>query len=237
MSFVLSRGKQVIAVILSVLLSTLVVALIANGVTYIDTDSVGVATSAPGGALGVKGAAFVEDFLSLSNLQATSSVGIGTNTPAVALGVDGQAFISGLLIANSIEATSTATNIFEGDLDVREQATSSFTGGLNIATSTVIIDQVTGRMAIGTSTFSDADVAGTQAVDPALTIEGAGSADTATGTLYLAGGGGNGGQLILKSSNGLNCISIMANSAANAPDASGLGANDLLTFKVVECPR
>src|SRR3989344_7471208 len=96
MSFAL-KGKAILPVILSVLLTTLVVAFVAQGITYVDADSVGVATSSPGGALGIKGAAFIEDFLSLTSLFATSSVGIATNTPGAELGVSGAGLFEGFV--------------------------------------------------------------------------------------------------------------------------------------------
>src|SRR3989344_7902514 len=110
------QKRQFLAFAVSVVLSVLLFALVAQGVTYVDTDSVGVATATPGGALGVKGAAFIEDFLSVSTLYATSSLGVGTNTPAAALGVDGAAIFGGFVSADYYTATSTGTSWLLGNL-------------------------------------------------------------------------------------------------------------------------
>lgn len=242
MSFVLFRGRQVLAVVLSVVLTTLVVALVVQGTTYVDTDSVGIATDTPGGALGVKGDAFIEGFLVTDYIRATStgfSSGFGTTSPGAEFAVASNALFSGLVSVGSLKATSTENSIFNGAIDVREAATSSFVGGATIATTT-IIDNVTGRVGIGTTTLPDAEiVAGTFAVDPALTVSGAGGAINATGTVYITGGGANGGQIILKGSNGLGsrCVSLIVNTGATDVGGSGAGVAELLIAKVVACPE
>ena len=236
--------------------------------TVLATSSVGVGTNTPGMALGVNGAALIEDFVSVSTLLATSSAGVGTNTPAGALGVDGAAFVNGFIFADQITASSTNPSgvgtdtpgtvwAVGGDSNMEQlavedhiktsfliststTATSTLSRfGSELASTTIVIDGASGRMAIGTSVVADADVAGTMAVDPALTISGAGSAQNATGTLYIAGEGGNGGQIIIQNSSGLGsrCVSLIVNTGASDVGASGAGVAELLVAKVVACPR
>ena len=238
MNFSLLRGKQFVAVALAVLLSTLVVALVAQGTTYVDTDSVGVATSSPGDALGVKGGAVIEGYVSAGYYTSTSTAsswvfgnfGIGTTTPGVKLAVK-DVIDTGFLTAED----SVKTSYFVATSTTATSTLSRY--GSSLASTTITIDGQSGRMAIGSTSVPTAAVANTQAVDPALTIQGQGAAASATGTLYVSGGGANGGQIILRSSSGTRCVSIMANTGANGLDASALGANDLLTFKVVACPK
>ena len=230
--------------------------------------NIGLGSTTPAGALGVQGAAFIDDFLSVSTLLATSSAGVGTNTPAGALGVDGAAFVNGFIFADQITASSTNPSgvgtdtpgtvwAVGGNSDMEQlavedhiktsfliststTATSTLSRfGSELASTTIVIDGASGRMAIGTSVVADADVAGTMAVDPALTISGAGSAQNATGTLYIAGEGGNGGQIIIQNSSGLGsrCVSLIVNTGASDVGASGAGVAELLVAKVVACPR
>lgn len=206
MGFVVSHKRQVFTFAVSVVLSVLLVASISFGTTYVDTDSVGIATDTPGAALAVKGAAVIEGFINFDYLH----------------------------------STSTNNSTFGGALDVEENATSTFVGGMNFGTSSLIIDNNSGRAAIGTTSVTDSDhVATTLSVDPALTISGLGSANNATGTLYIAGEGANGGQIILKGSNGLGsrCVSIAAATGALDVGASGSSADTQLIIKVVSCPR
>lgn len=192
------NGKQkFLASFIAVFLSVFAVAVIAYGSSTMDTASVGVGTSTPGAALGVKGGAVISDFVYSSSLTATT--------------------------------TLTLTSV---------TATSSTRFGFTIASSSFNVSGVSGAVTIGTSTGpADADVANTHAVDPALTVSGVGSALNATGTVYIAGGGSNGGQIILKSSDGTHCVSILANALGIALDASGSSAATLLTTKVVACPK
>lgn len=198
--------------------------------------NVGLASTTPGGALGVTGAAVVEGFVSADYFTSTSTnsswvfgnVGIGTSTPGAALGVNGVALVedhvrTSFLFATSTTATSTLSRF-----------------GSELASTTIVIDGASGRMAIGTSVVADSDVvATTLSNDPALTISGQGSANNATGTLYIAGEGGNGGQIILQSSNGLSsrCVSLVVNTGAIDVGGSGSDANTLIIAKVVSCPR
>ncbi len=208
------------------LVSVFAVAVIAYGASTVDTASVGAGTSTPGAALGVKGDSIVEGNMLASSFTATSTgfyVGIGTNTPGAALGVKGGVIVDSFVYMSSFTATSTT-------------ATSTTKFGMTIS-STTIVDGYSGRWALGTTTIPDADVANTQAVDPSFTIAPLGSADTATGILYIAGEGESGGQIIIRSSDGEHCISIMANGLGVALDASATSAATLLTTKVVACPR
>jgi hypothetical protein len=154
----------------------------------------------------------------------STGVGSGTSTPGAAIGAKGGAIIEDFVYMSYFTATSTT-------------ATSTVRFGLNVATSSFNVNGNSGAVTIGTTTVPDADVAGTMALDPSFTVSGVGSAYNATGTVYVAGGGTKGGQIIIKSSNGANCISIMANSVANDPGAVAMSATTLLDVDVVECPR
>lgn len=63
----------------------------------------------------------------------TGSVGIATSTPGAELGVTGAGLVEGMLTVSHLKATSTTDSIFEGALQVRESATSTFTGGVSTA--------------------------------------------------------------------------------------------------------
>ena len=212
----------------SVLLSVFTVAVVAYGASVMDTASVGSGTSTPGAALSAKGEAIIEGFASVGYIFSTStwhSSGFGTASPGTEFDVAGSALFDGVITASNYVATSTT-------------ATSTIKTSLDVATSSLQVSSYSGQVVVGaTTTLPNADVANTQAVDPALTVTGVGAAASATGTLYVAGGAGNGGQIILKSSEGTHCISIIATGGANALDASGLSAATLLTTKVVACPR
>ncbi len=205
----------------------------AYGASTMDTASVGAGTSTPGTALSAKGDALVEGFVSGAYFTSTSSVtswlmgqvGIGTNTPGAQLAVDGIGLFNGMVIADSLVATSTS-------------ATSTLKWSLDVASSSLQVSGISGQVVIGaTTTIPNSDVGAVQqSVDPALTITGTGSAAGATGTLYVAGGGASGGQIILKSSDGIHCLSLIATLGATALDASAstpLG----LTQKTIPCPR
>lgn len=224
MSFVLSRGKQIIAVVLSIILSTLVVALIVQGVTYVDTDSVGIATATPGAAFGVKGEAIVEGFVSAGYYTSTSTsnswllanLGLGTTTPGTRLGVLDAADIAGILTVedhfktSSLIATSTT-------------ATSTIAFGLTVDTTSLVVDAGGNGVGVGTSTLPASNN-----ITASLAV-GGGSAST---TVYVSGGAGVGSELILKSTDGSGCIAIMATRGAAALDAAVT-----LSAKVVACPE
>ena len=116
-SFILSHKRQIMAVFISVALSVLFVSIAAFGATYVDTDSVGIATSAPGGALGVKGVAIVDGFVSANYFTSTSTnsswifgnLGLGTTTPGAFLGVKGAVLVDGFLLADYFTATSSGS--------------------------------------------------------------------------------------------------------------------------------
>lgn len=154
----------------------------------------------------------------------SGGLGSGTSTPGAAIGAKGGAVIEDFVYMSYFTATSTT-------------ATSTVRFGLDVATSSFKVSGNSGQVTIGTTTVPDADVANTMAVDPALTVSGVGSAYNATGTLYVAGGGATGGQIIIKSSDGTHCVSLIATAGANALDASALSAATLLTAKVVACPK
>jgi len=214
----------------SILLSVFTIAIVAYGATItISSTGIGSGTSTPGAALGVQGGAIVDDFIWTGALTATSTSrasGFGTTSPGAEFAVAGGALFDGRVTASSYAATSTS-------------ATSTLKWSLDVATSSLQIDGVTGRIVIGaTTTLPDSDVQGRAFnPDPALTITGTGNAASATGTLYVAGGGANGGEVIIKSSDGNNCVSIMAQTGTVDPDTASKVVGDLLTFRVVACPR
>lgn len=143
---ILSNKRQAFTFVVSVVLSILLVASVSFGTTYIDTDSVGIATATPGAALGVKGQGIFEGFVSADYYTSTSTadswllgdLGLGTTTPGTRLGVLDNADIAGILTVedhlktSSLIATSTT-------------ATSTFSGGATVADST-------GAFGVGTAT-------------------------------------------------------------------------------------
>ncbi len=225
--------RDLFAVFASVFLCVFMVGVITYGATMtISSSGIGSGTSTPGAAVAAQGAAIFEGFVSANYFTSTSSLnswlmgnlGLGTTTPGAKLSVRGGALVDDFVMMSYFTATSTT-------------ATSTIQFGLEIATTSLFVDGNSGAVTIGTSTVPNADVAGTMSVDPSFTVSGVGSAYQATGTVYVAGGGTTGGQIILKSSNGLNCVSIMAGTGANAVGAEAMIATSLLDVDVVECPR
>ncbi|MEK9174762.1 MAG: hypothetical protein AAB725_02215 [Patescibacteria group bacterium] len=196
----------------------------------------GFGTTSPGADFSVVGGAIIDGGLAVSYIKSTSTVdssfggslGVGTTTPGAQFAVDGLGLFNGMVVADSLVATSTS-------------ATSTLKWSLDVATSSMLVDGNSGRMAIGATTTADGDVM-RRALnpDPALTISGTGNAESATGTLYLMGEGGTGGELVIKSSDGNNCVSLMATTGALDPvtDTGGTQTVALLvSAKVVPCPR
>lgn len=226
--------RDLFAVFASVFLSVFMVGVITYGATItISSGGVGSGTSTPGGAIGAKGVGIFEGLVHADYFTSTSTntswilggnFGIGTTTPGAKVGVRGGVLVDDFVYMSSFTATSTT-------------ATSTVRFGLQVATTSLFVDGYSGAVTIGTSTVPNADVANTTAVDPAFTVSGVGSAYNATGTVYIAGGGANGGQLIIKSSDGTHCVSILAVPTGVALDASAQSAATLLTTKVVACPR
>ena len=157
-------------------------------------------------------------------------LGIGTTTPGSDLNDDGGLAVAGgglfgdYVRASYFNATSTT-------------ATSTIRYGLQVATTSLFVDGNSGAVTIGTTTVPDADVENTMAIGPSFTVSGVGEAYEATGTVYITGGGANGGQIILKSSDGFECVSLTANSGDVVPGASATTLAGLITAKVVACPR
>ncbi len=215
----------------AILLSVFMVTVVAYGASMMDTATVGAGTSTPGMAVSAKGGGLFEGPVGADFFYSTSTdtswllggnFGLGTTTPGAKLAVHGGALVEDFVNASYFNATSTT-------------ATSTTRFGMLLAT-TSIIDGYSGRMALGTTTISSAANIAVAAVDPALTISGIGSAASATGTLYMAGGGASGGQIILKSSDGIRCLSLTATNGAtllDATPATPLG----LTIKTISCPR
>ncbi len=230
----LFNRRDLFAVFASVFMSVFMVVVIAYGATMtISSGGVGSGTSTPGGAVGAKGAGIFEGLVHADYFTSTSSntswilggnFGVGTTTPGAKVAVRGSVLVDDFVYMSSFTATSTT-------------ATSTVQFGLEIATTSLFVDGNSGAVTIGTSTVPNADVAGTLAVDPSFTVSGVGSAYQATGTVYVAGGGTKGGQIILKSSDGEKCISIMGATRTNDAGAEAMTAITLLDVDVVECPR
>ncbi|GEM_PF-3066389 len=116
MTYILSHKKQLVSIALSVVLSFLFISMIASAVTYINTASVGIGTSTPGAALGVKGGALVDGFLRADYIWATSTtassiggnLGLASTTPGAMLAVKGLALVDGGVWADYVVATSTS---------------------------------------------------------------------------------------------------------------------------------
>lgn len=209
--------------VFSVLVSVFAVAVIAYGASTMDTASVGAGTSTPGAAIAAKGAGLFDGFVRAGYFIASSTSdasGFGTTSPGAEFAVAGGALFDGRVTASSYVATSTT-------------ATSTMKWSFDIASSSLQVDGVTGRVAIGTSTFPLAGVAGTMAVEPSLTIGAVGGSDGATSTLFIAGEGQKGGQIIITSSDGTRCGSIVFDSEGVAEGLTG-GA---LIVEVVDCPK
>ncbi|TSC82968.1 MAG: hypothetical protein G01um101419_370 [Parcubacteria group bacterium Gr01-1014_19] len=254
-SFSLS-GRQLLSVLLSVVISVMAISFMADAVSYIDADSIGVATATPGVALGVKGAAHVDGFLVVDYIRATSTTAssFGSTSPGgyvLAVGgfgsvkgnwnVEGTSTISSVVATSTLSVGSSSPDMafsvigdslingalaLGGLLDVQGTATSTIDGGLQVDYDTLVVDSAANSVAIGTTTTSGAE----DITGPApKLIVGTGSAST---TVAITGGAEVGGALLLKSSDGDGCI-LISPSQLEA-DADGTIA---LVGKVVSCPE
>ena len=206
----------------------------AYGASMMNTSSVGSGTTTPGAAVDVKGAGLFDGFVGANYFTSTSSltswvmgqVGIGTTTPGAQLAVDGVGLFNGGVTGDFLVATSTT-------------ATSTIRTSIEVASSSLQVSGFSGQVVIGaTTTLSNADVIGRDLnPDPALTITGVGNAAGATGTLYVSGGGTNGGEIIIRSSDGFNCVSLTVLSGNVDPFVSNIALATLLNAKIVACPR
>lgn len=252
-SFSLS-GRQLLSVALSVVISIMAVSFMADAISYIDADSIGIATATPASALGVKGQAHIDSFLVADYIRATSTTAssFGSTSPGtytLSVGgfgsVKGNWNVEGTSTISSVIATSTLSvgssspdmpftvvgeGLFSGSLalggllDVQSTATSTIDGGLQIDFDTLVVDNNANTISIATSTIGGSPSLGGQA--PSLLI-GAGSAST---TIFVSGGAEVGAALILKSLDGDGCILISGNKAEM--DADGTVP---LVGKVVSC--
>jgi len=151
MSFILSKGKQIATVVLAVLVSTFVVALIAQGTTYIDTDSVGVATDTPGAFLAADGGILGETIVAADNVK--TSYFIATSTTATSTLSSGGAWLASstlIIDRNSGAMAIGTTSVPDGDIVANMAGDPGLTisgqGGYKNATGTLF---VTGAGATG----------------------------------------------------------------------------------------
>ncbi|MEK7078211.1 MAG: hypothetical protein AAB911_01445 [Patescibacteria group bacterium] len=235
--------RYFLATAVSSLLSIFMVAVVAYGATMtISSTGLGSGTSTPGAIIGATGGIIAEDFVTASVFNATSTtgvswfkgrVGIGTTTPSLTLNgdgglaVEGGAIIGDFIYTSSFTATSTT-------------ATSTVRFGLQVATTSLFVDGNSGAVTIGTSTVPNSGDIGNTTVTPSFTVSGVGPAYQATGTAYVAGGGASGGEILLKSTDGNNCVSLMATTGALDPLTDTASTQDiakLLSARVVACPR
>ncbi len=123
MKYILLYQRQIITFVVIVILSLSLVTMMAFAATYVDVDSIGIATDTPGAALGVKGAGIFGGFVSADYFTSTSTanswlmglLGVGTTTPTSKLEVAGGGLFKGILTTegdikvSNIAATSTAS--------------------------------------------------------------------------------------------------------------------------------
>ncbi len=158
-------GRQLLSVLLSVVISIMAVSFMANAVSYIDADSVGVATATPGGALGVKGNAHVDGFAIANSFNATSSGSIfqweanDATSTTYAVGIGGSGSVKGNW---NVEGTSTISSLY--------------------ATSTLSVGSSSPDMAF--SVIGDSLINGTLGVLNVLDVQGTG-ASTIDGLLSI----------------------------------------------------
>lgn len=167
-----------------------------------------------------------------------SSVGVGSgsSTPGAAIGAKGGIIADDFVYASSLVATSSLTVTSFGATG----ATSTIRYGFVVATTSLAVDGFSGAVTIGTSTVPNSDIPNTSNSFPSFTVSGVGGAYQATGTIYAAGGGANGGEILLKSTDGNNCVSLMATTGALDPLTDTASTQDiakLLSARVVACPR
>lgn len=157
MSYVLSHKRQVVTFAVSVVLSVMLVSMMAFGATTIDTASVGVGTSTPGGALGVKGAGVFDGFVHFDYFTSTSTanswllgkLGVGTTTPGDELGVTGAGLVEGGLTTSYLNSTSTVASSFGGSLGIGTSTPAAELGlagdimQSSSATTTILVESTT----------------------------------------------------------------------------------------------
>lgn len=252
-SFSLS-GRQVLSVLLSIVISVMAISFMADAVSYIDADSIGIATATPADALGVKGQAHIDSFIVADYLRATSTTAssFGSTSPGsytLSIGgfgvVKGNWNVAGTSTISSVIATSTLSvgssspdmaftvvgdSLINGSLgvqnllDVQGTGTSTVDGGLTVDFDTLIVDNNANAVMIGTTTAAGQ---ASNSIVPALTA-GTGSAST---TIFVSGGAEVGSALILKAMDGDKCILIGATSL----DADADGALAIMG-RLIACP-
>ncbi|MDO8467218.1 MAG: hypothetical protein Q7S83_03720 [bacterium] len=218
--------KQVLSVVASVMVSVFAVTLMASAVSYISDTSVGVATATPGAAMGVKGGGIFEGLVSADYYTSTSTgsswllgaLGIGTTTPgaAIRLGVKGNSDLAGtVVVADVLEASyliATSTT-----------ATSTVGFGLTVDTTSLVVDAGSNGVGVATSTLATTAAA--------LNVTLGVGAGTASSTVYVGGGPTVGAEIILRTNNGIDCVSISASSLDVDADNS-----IALIGRLIECP-
>ena len=243
MTKIISNKQRFFVSFVAVFLSVFMVVVVAYGDTMtISSGGVGSGSSTPGAAVAARGGILADDFVTASVFNATSTtgvswfegrVGVGTTSPSSTLNdqgglaVEGGAIIGDFIYTSSFTATSTT-------------ATSTVRFGLQVATTSLFVDGNSGAVTIGTSTVPNSGDIGNTTVTPSFTVSGVGPAYQATGTAYIAGGGASGGEILLKSTDGNNCVSLMATTGALDPNTDTAGTqlvSTLVSARVVACPR
>ena len=234
MQYILSHKTQLITFFVAVSLSVLLVALYVFGASLVDTDSVGIGTTTVGAGLYVNEGfssvlsdeLYVFGRVNIPFLVSTSTtassfaggVGVGTTTPGTARfevneGWDsllaGDTYVYGALNVPFVNATSTT-------------ATTTLSN-LIVDTSTLVVDPTANKIAIATTTFPAVG-------NETMTIT-AGSAAAST-TLYL---GGTASMIILRSTDGKDCIAISAQQGSIVADGGSSAV--ALEVEAVTCPE
>ncbi|MDP3764307.1 MAG: hypothetical protein Q8Q95_01670 [bacterium] len=222
--------RYFLTTVVSSLLSIFVVAVVAYGATMtISNVGLGSGTSTPGAALGVQGAAIIDDFVWANAFVATSTSmasGFGTTSPGAEFAVAGGALFEGRVIASSLESTSTVASSFGGALGI----STSSPWALNSISGVVgTTDEETPRFVIsdvGTST-------------PTMIVKATSSVgfytnnprtkfnvhdEFGTSTIYIStglnyGDQNHGGTIILKDAKGDTCTVISSDTGVLKTDA------------------
>lgn len=173
--------RQFWVAFLSILLSVFFVAALTYGATTIDTNSVGVGTSTPGAAVGVKGAGIFEGFVHADYFFSTS-----TNNST---------------FGGALTVTEAATSTFTGGITAGTGGLTS-TGGFRVDTGEAYFDEFVGIGTTSPSSFLDV---GAGSATSTVVVRGGGSVG---GEIILKDSSGNGCTVINAEDGVLNATAI-----------------------------